>query len=461
MRPFDFMVQFWGKRYHEQFVDLCLPSLLAPNNLALLRAEDGHQFLIATTRNDWAAIEHLPIMQRIKRHATPTWVEVGEPSTEAPAGSLGHYSAMMRHQNYCQKKLLETAYPRRTYGSLLFPDHIFSDFMVASLIKRAEAGYRLVAAPLMRQVEERVLDDLKRLGYVKSDERASMTAECISVPQRVLADLAVKHLHPEMFRFDQSGPVQPFPLPLRHWPVAGNRGLIMHTFFVGCPVMIDLEGVPPNHTDCLKWDMLENIYFSKNFSDCDRIHVVQDSDEFSMVSLTPESVNWARSEQVSSQSSSGSRLQRLANIRHSMWSFAGQGRDTFRRDLFRHPVRCHGRELDKVWHREERRIERQIQRAVGDYYKVSAASSRRKEFPSHLAFIDYVLVTDNFLRNAPSIISQTVSRISGRCTEAGRRLKLVLRGDEAAKQWLMWRIEVFRARLSGNRTLPPRPDVRL
>src|SRR5690349_19802694 len=142
MRSFDFMIQFWGKRYREQFVQLCLPSLLAANNLPLLSARDGHRFLIATTKQDWAAIEYLPIMQRLERHAVPTWVAVGEPATEAAAGSLGHYSVMMQHQNYCQKKLLDAAHPRGSYGSLLFPDDIFSDFMVASLIKHAKAGYR-------------------------------------------------------------------------------------------------------------------------------------------------------------------------------------------------------------------------------------------------------------------------------------------------------------------------------
>src|SRR5271156_1535988 len=103
-RPFYFMVPFWGQRYREYFVDLCLPSLLAPNNIPLLRAEDGHRFLIATTREDWGAIEHLPIMDRLRQHATPDWIEVDYPmSTDSEAHP--QYASSINYQNFCQKKL--------------------------------------------------------------------------------------------------------------------------------------------------------------------------------------------------------------------------------------------------------------------------------------------------------------------------------------------------------------------
>src|SRR5439155_2535037 len=107
MRPFDFMVPFWGKRYREYFVDLCLPSLLAPNNLPSLRVEDGHRFLIATTIEDWNAIERLPIMDELRRYAAPVWIAVSGPPSESQAGSYARYQSTIQHQNSCQRKLLE------------------------------------------------------------------------------------------------------------------------------------------------------------------------------------------------------------------------------------------------------------------------------------------------------------------------------------------------------------------
>ena len=79
-RPFCFMSQFWGQRYRDYFVDYCLPSLLAPDNLPRLRAEDGHCFLIATPSEDWEKIVNLPIMKKLRVFATPTLIETPAPT---------------------------------------------------------------------------------------------------------------------------------------------------------------------------------------------------------------------------------------------------------------------------------------------------------------------------------------------------------------------------------------------
>src|SRR2546423_4048460 len=113
MRPFDFMVPFWGKRYREYFVDLSLPSLLAPRNLPLLRAEDGHRFLIGTTAEDWQAILGLPIMDKLRHHATPVWIEVRVPSGELRPGDRDGYNITIELQNDCQNRLLQAAHSRR------------------------------------------------------------------------------------------------------------------------------------------------------------------------------------------------------------------------------------------------------------------------------------------------------------------------------------------------------------
>ncbi len=81
-RPFFFMVPFWGKRYRQYFANILLPSLLSPNNLALLRADQGHRFLIATTIDDWDAIIRLPVIERLRAHATPTLIEIKKPKQE-------------------------------------------------------------------------------------------------------------------------------------------------------------------------------------------------------------------------------------------------------------------------------------------------------------------------------------------------------------------------------------------
>jgi hypothetical protein len=161
-RPFLFMVPFWGERYRRYFVERLLPSLLAPNNLPLLRADEGHRFLIATTPEDWAAIVDLPIIRRLRQHATPTLIEIPKPTGETAPGST---SAIL-HQDVALKLLAKAAFQGKGYGSLMWPDCIISDGMVASLIKHARAGRHLVLCPALRQAEESAISELKNRGLV-------------------------------------------------------------------------------------------------------------------------------------------------------------------------------------------------------------------------------------------------------------------------------------------------------
>lgn len=40
LRPFYFVVVFWGERFRSYLVDFCLPSLLSPHNIPALPLED-------------------------------------------------------------------------------------------------------------------------------------------------------------------------------------------------------------------------------------------------------------------------------------------------------------------------------------------------------------------------------------------------------------------------------------
>src|SRR5437870_4404090 len=96
VRPFHFMVAFWGERYRDYFVDLFLPSMLAPNNLPLLQADDCHRLYAACTEEDWQAIKDLPIMQRVRRHAEPVWVKLSAQPPDPPnADGHARYAAVL------------------------------------------------------------------------------------------------------------------------------------------------------------------------------------------------------------------------------------------------------------------------------------------------------------------------------------------------------------------------------
>ncbi len=163
-RPIHFMVTFWGERYREYFADLFLPTMLAPRNLPLLSAGNGHRFFLATTKDDWEAIRALPIMKRVARHATPVWVEVNDPPSASMSGDAqSRYVGVLHHMKECIRTLFEAGYDSSCYGSFFFPDHIVSDGMVAALLKHIRAGHRLLLCPVLRQSQEGVLSELHSL----------------------------------------------------------------------------------------------------------------------------------------------------------------------------------------------------------------------------------------------------------------------------------------------------------
>src|ERR1700722_5388357 len=257
-RPFYFLVPFWGERYRRYFVDNLLPSLLAPNNLPLLRAEEAHRFLLATTRADWDAIIDLPIMRRLREHATPTLIEIPNPSHDTAPGSTN----AILHQNVAQRLLAIAAFQAGAYGCLFSPDFIISDGMMRSLLRHARAGHRLVLCPSLRQTEESSISELERLGYLPVAAAPSATATPINIPQRVLADLMVRYLHPEMAIFEEGASGQPPLAPFRYWRLPDGNGIILHTFH-GVPVLMDYGAIAHHDIACLEHSSFEDVYVAR------------------------------------------------------------------------------------------------------------------------------------------------------------------------------------------------------
>jgi hypothetical protein len=277
----------------------------------------------------------------------------------------------------CFRVLLDAGYHPQAYGSFHAPDTLISDGMVATMLRSVHAGHHLLLSSALRQSEEGVLGDLKASNLIEPAARPSITAREITIPPRMAAGIAVRHLHPEMLVFEEGAHGQPELPPFRYWRVPGRRGILLHTFF-GLPVLMDFSVVPADHTSCLDHDAFENVYISANFRKEAVIRMVPDSDEFVVLSLTPEAVNFSAQLPVEGGRKSFLRREhdRMCSIRRSMEFYALRRLDIVRRDLFRKPIRWHAGGIDEIWMREEHRIERLIHRAVGDYYEQGQGTSR-------------------------------------------------------------------------------------
>ena len=356
-RSFFFMVPFWGER-RRYFVDRLLPSLLAPNNLPLLRAFQGHRLLIATTPEDWAAIIDLPIMKRLREYATPTLIEIPHPTSDTVPGS----TLAVLHQNVAQKLLVTAAFQAKAYGCLLCPDFIVSDGMVLSLLRHAQAGHHLVLCPVLRQSEEAAVSELKNRGHIPEGSNPSDTGAAISIPQRVLADIMVRHLHPDLATLEEGTLGQPPLAPFRYWRLPNNRGIILHTFCCS-PLLMDYEAIKTHDIGCLERDLLEDVYVARNFDVKGEFHIVQDSDEFCVMSLTPAAVGLL----LSTNSANWIALSKEGFIRDCAAAVSVSFhtvRMPLKRTLFLRSFRWHGVNLDSREIAEEARISSLTDRAV-------------------------------------------------------------------------------------------------
>lgn len=442
-RHFDFMVLFWGDRYRGYFVNRCLPCLFAPNNLPLLNADDGHRFLIAAPAVDWHAIKNLPIMDRLRRHTIPTWLEVDEPAAAAPdQKSWNQYKINLDHMGRCLRVLFEAARAGRGYGCSLLPDIMISDGMVASMLKSARAGAHLVLCSSTRQIEEDVVADLSRIGLFRPDASYSLTAEAVTIPQRVATELAIRHMHPEMFAFDEAAPQQhPFP-PFRMLRVPGDRGIILHTF-ISVPVLMDYAVVPADHTACLDRDTFEDSYISANFSHCGGIHIVQDSDEFFILSLTPKTVDWTPSSAARNNVTRLREYRRLCSIRRAFKVHAKD--DRIKWELFRTSFRWHTRDLDDVWFAHEHRVDKAIEFAAGDYFGDDQSLRARFRASARWFLFNLLPTVGSFACG----LGSSAWRIVTNAPLIAERALLAIRGDPAARRWLAERIRARGRRLMG------------
>ena len=363
MQPFDFIVSLWGERYRNYFVDRCLPTLLAEGNFPVLRASEGHRLLIATTQADWQAMTDLPVMQRVREFVTPQFFEVAIPEAgdAAPGGE-----EVIRHHAKCQKQLCEVAFRDRAYGSVVFPDTLYSTGAVAALLRYARAGHRLVLCAALRQIEESVLAELDSTGILPLGSKPSLTGQALSIPPRQMADLAVRHLHPEVAIYDWDYIGSPSLSAHRFWRVPGRRGLILRTFY-GLPVLMDYRAIETHDTACLDRDIFENVYVRSNFAECGGLHVVGGSDDFMMLSLTPEAISQPYVRRRLPSLPWLQNLDRECGLRASMNYFVGRTQDGLKGALFNSPMYWHADDLDAAWEKKNQEISDLMDRLTGDY----------------------------------------------------------------------------------------------
>ena len=266
---FYFIVVFWGKEHREYFLRFLVPSLLSPGNLPALSRTAPHRFLIATTAQDWAAIQSDSAYQAMARVVEPVYLEIQQPVVGA-----NKYLVMSEGH----KRAAERAFADKAYGIFLTPDLVLSDGSVAALQRLAAKGSNVVLCVAMRFTSEGCMSQIEALRTVEPG--AALVLE-----PKTLTAIALRNMHPETLRYDWDAPCFAESPYSCFWRVPGEDGVVVHSFS-WAPLLVNYATLASHQTETFDRWTLDGDYIFRNFSLDDRVHVVRDSDEICLVSFT-------------------------------------------------------------------------------------------------------------------------------------------------------------------------------
>ena len=139
---FYFMLTFWGEEFRDYFYSLLLPTLLAPNNVPVLKSRPGSKLVVCTTSEDWSALKRRPLMRELAEHVEPLPLFIGYPEAGA---------AIQLHMSKGHRLAARRAYQDQAVAGFLAPDLLCSDGLIKTaveLIESRQEGGRLPGAAL-------------------------------------------------------------------------------------------------------------------------------------------------------------------------------------------------------------------------------------------------------------------------------------------------------------------------
>ena len=344
LRPFYFVVVFWGERFRNYLVDFCLPSLLAPHNIPVLPPGGRDKFIFCTTADDWHALVGTKIFGLLKEHIEPYFIEI----PPAPPDRSG-----CEHMGIGHKLAAQMAYRDRVYGVFLTPDLMVSDGTVRALQRHARAGYKVVLTAALRFGEEPLFENLKAMGVIRDKHECSESGSPLVITGRQMVAAGLGSFHSETQRYEwDASYFSNFPVAC-WWRVPEEEGIVLHSLS-WAPFLCDYGMVEEHDTSALDTWTMDGDYVYRNFGNSETAYyVVRDSDEMMLVSWAPLS---DRPQSLAQNPLKG--LPVIGNVlkggilRATLLSGVF---DSLKRRIFFQPVRWHSRELTARWKETEAR----------------------------------------------------------------------------------------------------------
>lgn len=253
---FHIVVPVWGESYTRLFVELCLPTLIAPGNIPGLPFPDRHVFAIYTTERDRQAIEAAPVFARLTAHIKVEF----HPVRARVDGIASPYDL----QSDCYRREIRRADAADRAVVFLTPDLIVADGSLRGLARIAGTSARAVVGVGIR------LDKTSMRDYLLANHRSG---DAVTIAPRDLVRAALDRLHPMAKAHFSDADGDEIGLSNLYWRVAGE-GLLARCFHLH-PFLVypRIKNAPFSRS-------VDGDYVEAACPDPSDIHVIADSDEF-------------------------------------------------------------------------------------------------------------------------------------------------------------------------------------
>ncbi|MEC4868840.1 MAG: hypothetical protein SAJ11_22430 [Jaaginema sp. PMC 1078.18] len=310
----------WGVSFIKKFLTIALPTLLAPDNLPLASELIRSRFLIVTTKPDINAIRQSSIFESLSKILPVSFVDF-EPDKDR------HLSLSKAHSI-----AIDSAIKNKEIAVFLAPDCIIANGGLYNVMQVMKGGKRAVMTTGLRVIEESfepILETLPR------DEKG-----ILSIESRLITRLVMENLHPEIKRYiwgSQEFTKYPH---LCLWKSPHDDGFLIRAFHLH-PLIVDLGVVTIDSKEqalnALSSSTVDGNFIGYLIGNLDDIYIVDDSDFFSIYSLTPradreDSVQYGYSDIKSL------RLMAYSNTVNSLHRY-----------FFTKAIRVHVKEIDHQW----------------------------------------------------------------------------------------------------------------
>lgn len=264
-----FIVPVWGAEYTRCFVELCLPTFLAPGNIPSLPLRERHAFQIHTTPEDRAVIEASPAYRLLTRYMPVSFHRVRVPD---PTKNANRFSV----QSDCYRRAIRAADAADRAMIFMTPDMIAADGSLSNLAALADRpGVRAVLGTGVRLVKETV-------GAHLLEHHRSAADASIAIGSRALVRTMLQNLHPIAQSHFFRGEGERIILANLYWRV-GNEGLLARCFYLH-PFL-----VYPRVKNAEFSNTVDSDYVEAACPDLAETRIITDSDEFCVCELSPAS----------------------------------------------------------------------------------------------------------------------------------------------------------------------------